>query len=123
MECRTEAWHGFHPDGTAVALHDSFADREPHAGSRIVLPGMESLKDGEDSIGELGIESDTVVPDGEGPKPVIPIGGDMDLRRYLPTELDGVGDQILEQLGQLGRIGLHYGQGIMGDPGTASASF
>ncbi|HEY3454456.1 MAG TPA: hypothetical protein VGK64_07615 [Bryobacteraceae bacterium] len=51
------------PYPPAVTFHDSLTDREADSGSRIFVAGMQPLKEFEDGIGELRLDSNSIVGD------------------------------------------------------------
>ncbi len=75
---------------------------------------MQALKDHEDALRILGVNPNAVIPDGEEPLALFPFGPDMHLGRLLATELEGVADQVLEDLSQLSGIGQHGWEGGAG---------
>jgi hypothetical protein len=46
-----------------MPLDDFLADREPDSGARVFLPGMQALKDLENTFGIPRIDSDAVILD------------------------------------------------------------
>ena len=62
---------------------------------------MTTVEDNKDPVGVFGVDSDPVVPDRKDPLAVLPLGRAVDPRRLAAPVLDGVADQILEQLEQL----------------------
>ena len=58
-------------------------------------------------------DADAVVAHREDPLLTGPLGRDVDARRAV-AELQRVADQVLEELDELGRVGEHRGQVIMG---------
>ena len=75
------------------------------------VPGVEALEDNEDPVEVLGLDTDPVVLHGEPPECPRPFGRDADLGRHVrPAVLQGVADQVREDLRELGRVGHHLGQ-------------
>jgi hypothetical protein len=90
-----------------VLVGDRLANREADAGARILVEVVESFERFEDFPGELLLEADAVVGDGETGFPVAQqAGADVDRRRgaWLMV-LDRVGDDILEKPPELHAIG------------------
>ena len=69
------------------------------------LSGVQALEDQEDAILVLRVDADAVVAHGEQPMVSLPAGVHVDLRRRFAAELQRVADEVLEQLGQLRRVG------------------
>src|SRR2546421_11255153 len=82
----------------AVALHEPFADREPDARGTILVPGMQSLEDAEDTFRVGRFDADPAVCHPEAPGPVPVLGRHLDPRRVASPELDGVRQQVLKHL-------------------------
>src|SRR3954463_7981588 len=94
-------------------LNNLFADGQTHASSRILLACVQPLEDHENSVEELGINSNTIVLHKKLPLSALFRGSNMDFRRILTVELDGIGDQVLKYLDNLHRITPNLRQGIM----------
>ena len=62
---------------------------------------VESLEDSEDSLRISLIESYAVVPNGKRPSVTVSPSVNIDSRACIGTELQGVADDVLEQLPQL----------------------
>ena len=62
---------------------------------------MQTLEDRKDALGMLGIESNAIVLHGEYPFGILSLNRDIDTRDSLSVELDGVANQVLEELSQL----------------------
>jgi len=65
VKSRSLPWRGFGPDAAAVPFHDSPADREAEAGSRIFRAGVKSFEESKDLLLELRFETDAIVLNGE----------------------------------------------------------
>ena len=91
---------GLEPDPPAVCFDDLLADRQPDSGARVLVAGMQPLEDGEDAVSVLRFDPDAVVGYGELPFAVPAGRGYLDPGRLAAAELDGVTDQVLEQLDQ-----------------------
>src|SRR6266436_677316 len=96
LEAGTGTGLRFHPDLSAIALDDFFADGQADAVSRIFRARVQTLEDNEDVFRELRRNSNSVIAHGELPS----LSGFLSLhgnhRRLFPAKLDGVSDQILE---------------------------
>lgn len=80
---------------------------------------MQSLEDLEDPLGVFHVDADAVIFHHELPLSVLPFDGDVNVRRrLLLLELDGVVDQVLEELGQLDGVPFEGGQRIVVDGGV-----
>ena len=82
-------------------------DGQADAGARVLGAGVEALEDLEDALGVLRLNANAVVLDGKQPLTLAVPGGDMDARRVLAPELDGIGDEVLENQHELRHIGPH----------------
>src|ERR1035437_3959894 len=95
-------WLRFHPELSPQPLYDFPADREPNPGARVLVPGMQTLKHPEDAFGMLRFDPDAVILDRNRPLAVAVHRGNVDSRAFFHfPELDGVGEQVLEHLGEL----------------------
>lgn len=109
----------FDPDAAAVPFHDLPANGESDSRSRVLLPAVEALEDLEDSVPVPLFDADAVVLNGDHPMaPVGLFGRQVDLGAAIPAELDGISDEVLEKLHELGRIAFDFGQGIVEDGGS-----
>src|SRR5256714_2794295 len=114
-ERRAPARLGLDPDPAAVALHDLFADREPDARTRVLVLPVQPLENDEDALEVLGIDPDAVVADVKHPLAVVPLRRNPNLRRARPAELEGVREQIQEQVLQLPGISRDGRQAVARD--------
>jgi hypothetical protein len=75
----------------------------------VLAATVQALKDQEDALDILWLDTDAVVPYPK--KPIIPptFRPNIDEDRFLATELDGVAEQILEELHQLCFTGHGHG--------------
>jgi hypothetical protein len=73
-----------------------------NARSRVPALGVQALKNPEDAVGILLFEADAVVPDAEKPCTLQSLGRDMDARRLILAALDGIAQQIADELHHLG---------------------
>ena len=67
---------------------------------------VQALKHQEDAVGELLVQTDAVVAHREDPFLTVPFGGNVNPRRSLAAELDGVAKEILKQPNDLAEIPL-----------------
>ena len=120
-----------------MALHDLLADRQADASARVLGPGVQALKDDENTLCILRLDTDAVIahrkqPVGPAPAPsglavgrVSPLRGrdvlrpNVDFGGTLAPKLDGVAQQVLKQLYQLRPVGHQGWQAIVGDLGAA----
>src|ERR1035438_8928198 len=111
----------FHPELSPVPLYDFLADREPNPGARVFRPGVQALKHLENAFGMPRVDSDAVILNRNYPIRAAVHRRNMDSRAlFLSPELDGIGEQVLEHLGQLPLVHPQRGQWI---PVNASAAF
>jgi hypothetical protein len=82
-----------------------------------MFAGVEALKELEDALEILRLDTDAIVPDREDPALRVPADADMDLGGLLATELNCVADQVLEQLRHLGGIHSQTRQRVVGHLG------
>ena len=106
-------WFGLHPDMTAVPLDDLLAHGEPDSRAVILFPSVEALKNNEDALVKLGVDTDPIVAHRERPPRVFAQGTDVNTRRFGTAKLDGIGNQILKDLQQLRSISQHHWQSII----------
>jgi len=66
---------------------------------------VQALEDQEDPLVVLQLDPYAVVADRETPEPILALSGDADLRRPLGPELDRVGEQVLQDVRELGGVG------------------
>src|SRR5882762_7462497 len=109
-KCGTLARRRVHPNPPAVLLHNFLADRQPHAVSGIFGARVQPLKNGEDDILVLSGNADAVVRDRELPFFVFSLCRYRNHQRLFTAELDGIANQVLEQLQELSAIGVHHRQ-------------
>src|ERR1044072_8843307 len=92
-------------DAAAVVLHDLAGDRQPDPGARIAVARVQALEHAEDHLGVLGVDADSVVVDREAPLRVLALRAHAHLGHGADGhELDRVGDQVLQELGELPRL-------------------
>ena len=103
-EAESRAFFEFrgYPDAPAVKLDDSLADGQTDARSRILLP-VDLVKNLENSLELFRLDTDAVVLDGKLPAVAVRGRADLNDGRSLPAKLDGVLEEILEELDQLVR--------------------
>lgn len=88
-----------------MLLHDLLANGQPDPRSGIILPSVEALKHLEETGLLIDGDADAIIRDGEHPFLPLSFCGDADLYCFLGTELDGIGDKVLQELGHLRWIG------------------
>src|SRR6476646_9990293 len=102
-----------------MAFDNLPADGQADPGAGIFRLGMEALENDEDALRVLRRNADAVVPDGTMPVGILARGREGDLWRRLAAILDGVADQVLEELAELHPVARHGGQGANRDGGRA----
>src|ERR1700681_3392225 len=109
---------GFHPNFTAMPLHDALADCEADTRTWNFL-SVQPLEDSENPVVILRRDADAVVSDRK--KPVLPflLGRHVYVQRSLAAILDRVADQVLEELDQGAALQPDVRQGVMGNGGSA----
>src|ERR1035437_1695493 len=108
---------GFDPDSAPMALDNLLADGQPDAGAGIGLARVQALEDLENAFKILRINADAIVPHPEDPAFRLGPGADVDFGRAFAAELEGVGDQILEQLRYLAFVHRQSRQRVAGHSG------
>ena len=112
MKTRPFARDGFHPNPSAVAFDNLFADGQPDACAGILIASVQPLEDDKNSLEILRVDSNPVIAHTEVPNFAgrrglgrcvvrFPLDRDMDFGRLLVAELDRIADQVLKQLSQL----------------------
>ena len=76
---------------------------------------MQPLKDGEDTVAKFGINSDSIVFDRQGAELSVRFGPDVNPWRFLISELDGISDEVLEQLSELSGVAMDHRQRVPAD--------
>src|SRR3972149_5569500 len=104
-------------DASAVPLDNFTADRQAYSCSLVLAPSMQALKDAEDPIRILLIETNAVVFHGNLidliARGIIPIGmdkiaGDLHNRRLsFFTKFQRIAQQVLQELTHMHRIGIN----------------
>src|SRR5262245_26585477 len=80
---------------------------------------MQALEYVKDPFGLMRINADAVVPHREAPLATRTPSTDVNVRRRGRAKLEGVAEQILQQLPELLLIRHHRGQGVVADGGSA----
>src|ERR1700727_550753 len=91
---RTCSMCRFRPDTASQPLDNTFARSQSDAAPRRVGP-MQALERKENLFGILGIEALTVIADEYNPVPPLLSRADLEIRRLVGTEFNGITDQIL----------------------------
>src|ERR1700687_2647545 len=97
----------FHPNLPTAVFDDLLADGQADAVARIFAASVQTLEDHENTLGVLRSNSNSVVGHAEQPIVTRFLGRHRDHWWRLSPELDGVSDQILEDLRDLGAVGPH----------------
>src|SRR5271165_3281891 len=96
------------PDLPAIVFDDLAAHRKSDTCPRVRSPVMQPLEDHEDAVRVLRLYPDSVVSNREQPvAAVLTCHRDLDDRRSVAAEFDGVADQVLEQRRQQRELGAH----------------
>src|SRR3990172_3571473 len=104
-----------------MALNDLAADGQAHARALVLVTSVQALKDIEDAVEVLFVESDTIVfyddltrsadwrvPKGASSRNAKEFAMDLDDWSFVrPVELQGIVDQVLQQLTHLEGIGFN----------------
>src|SRR5580698_640746 len=98
------------PDTAAVLLHDTLANRQSNAAARVLITAVQALEESENPLRILRLDSDPIVNHGKYPPAVLLDCSDLDTRSLLAAILDGVANQILEDLGEPACMDSHHGQ-------------
>ena len=98
-----------------MPLDDFLADRQTESGAGI-LAAPQPLEGLKNAVEVRLVDADAVVVDGKLPAVAVARRRHANAGRLLAAELDGVAQQVLEELHQLGLISDHAGQGTGFDP-------
>src|SRR5690625_3092911 len=93
-----------------MALNDALAQRQAYADAGVVFPRMQPLEDIEHALLLFRIDADALIGNGEQPKLTLRLGLDPQSWRSGAMKLQGIPQQVLEQLQQTLRISAHQGQ-------------
>jgi len=97
-----------------MSFHDLGASCEPETCAGKLVSVVQSPECREDLLCGFGSDPDAVVPNGEDMFSPFTEGGNVDTGRIAPAELDGVADEVLEELADLGRVRDDFRERIMG---------
>ena len=108
-----------------MALHDTPHDGQADAGAFIDVARVQALERGKNALGVTALEADAVVGYAQFPARGArgvgifdPGGGDVDVAGAVGgAEFQRIGQQVLQQLAHLGRVGLDHRQRIHLDRG------
>src|SRR5438876_560153 len=98
IESRTLSWRRLDPDPAAMPLHNPPTHGQSDARARILTSGVKALKNHEDALEVVRRDADAVIPDGEDAFRRARLRAHMDLRSLATAELDGVADEVLQEL-------------------------
>ena len=93
-----------------MAFDNFLAEGEADSGSVVGVPGVQPLKDGEDTVAKFRINSDSIVFDRQGAEMSVRFGPDVNPWRFLISELYGISDEVLKQLCELSGVALDHRQ-------------
>src|SRR3954468_13455991 len=116
VERRPRSGCRLYPDAAGVAVGDPPADRQPDPGAGVLLAAVQAPEHLEDALGVSLLDSDAVVAYDD-----VPSAGVVDaLDAYLgchvvACELDGIGDEVLQQLADLGGVPVDRAERPVGD--------
>src|ERR1700687_4903704 len=114
----TLAGLGFERDAAAVPCDDLLADGQSDAGAGKLFPFVQPLEHAKNLFEVLRINPQSVVPHREDPfLPATTGSGNMHPGNSGALILDGIADQVLKYLDQLGFVRHHFGEGIVGHQG------
>jgi len=115
LEVRPFSRLGLHPNSPSVPFHDLLTYGQTDSRSRILIHGVESLEDEKDPVGILRVDPDPVILYRKEPGPLGTLGVDMNLRRPAVPELDGISNEVLEELEKLAVVGPNRRKGFGSD--------
>src|SRR3954451_2268651 len=110
MERRAAPLLALRPDPPAVLGDDALADRQADARPLEAIHRVQAVEGAEDPARLLAREPDAVVGDRQVRPAVAGAAGDLHDRRVAVGELDGVGEEVLDQLAQPARVALDGGK-------------
>jgi len=106
---------GFDPDAAAVHLHDLLDQRQTDAGALELVARGQRLEDAKDALEVLFFDAGTIVADAELPGVVSLHTGDFDSPMRFVHVLDGVGQEVLEDVRDSRPLALDDGQAAFDD--------
>src|SRR4051812_29176108 len=116
VEGRARAGRRLYPDAAAVTVCDPPADRQPDPGPLVLLAPVQAAEHLEDALGVALLDADAVVAHDDVPLARLADALDPHLGRHARAcELDRVGDEVLQQLADLGGVAVHGAQRPAGD--------
>src|ERR1041385_5407624 len=102
---------GLDADAAAVELDDALADGQADAGAGVLVAAVQALEDLEDAVEVARLDADAVVLDGDAPAARPRLGRDLDAAGPVAgAELEGVADEVLQQLHELALVADDGGQ-------------
>src|SRR3982751_77179 len=108
--------HGVDPDAATIPVHDSPANGQSNAGTRILVGRVQAFKKPKNILLVLRVDPDAVVADRECPESVLPLRRDMHGRRAIRRAvLDGIPDDVLEKLLQVQSMDRNRRQWVIRD--------
>ena len=108
---------------SSVPLNNFLTNCKAYTCPTVLLAGVQALKHDENLLKVLGRDSDSVVLDCEEPLLLFLLRSYSDSRGMNRSELEGVADQILENLGELSLVGANRWQRFMIDNGPRGVNF
>ena len=110
MKRSTHPKFGVHPDPSSAALDNLLADGKTNPRPLVLLSRDQTLEDLEDALFALRIHADPIVSDGDQPILFSLFCSHVDLGNLVTTKLDGIVDEVLEQLSHQDFIDNHRWQ-------------
>ncbi len=98
---------------------DFLADSQPHSVPGIVLSGVQALKNDKDYVPVFVCDADAVIRHRKQPPLTLLLRGDANDRSLLTAKLDGISDQVLEELKELGPLCRNQGKMVVCNDCTA----
>src|ERR1043166_111259 len=97
-------------------FHDLLAKSEADTGSRVFLASIEPLKDHEYALDVSRVKPDAIIPDTKEHLVLSGSGANRNFRRSFAAVFDGIADQVLEELDELGVVCLQGRKRIAVNP-------
>jgi hypothetical protein len=90
-----------------MTLDNLFTNRQANASPGEFTTGMQSLKNDENALSKLWVHANPLIPDRKNPISLLSLRRNVDARWVFATKLQGVAQQILQDLSELGPVGTH----------------
>src|SRR6267378_4672955 len=99
----------FDPDFSSIVFDNFLTDCQPHAVPGVFVTSVQPLKDDENQVFVFRGDANTVIDDRKLPMHALSLCGDPNDRRLLSAKLDGIANQVLEELHHLDSLGRDHG--------------